>query len=104
MEIYFKNLSAEGTSVEKLVEDLVVLAHDVEELVKETGVTLAEHSRHELRTMVQQLRTQCEKLRHQVVVGARATDRRIRSNPYSFLGVAAGIGFVFGLLACTRRR
>lgn len=33
MEVYFKNLTDEGVSVEKLVEDLMCLTNDVEGLL-----------------------------------------------------------------------
>ena len=37
MEVYFKNLSSDEISTEKLVEDLMLLVHDAENLIAATG-------------------------------------------------------------------
>ena len=51
---------------------------------------------------VRQGRDTCEALQDQTVAGAREAaakaDRKVRSHPYASIGIAAGIGFVIGLI------
>src|SRR5688572_16287177 len=98
MEVFFKNLTGEEVSIEKLVEDLTVLAQDVEELVKVSGANLGEESKEQLATAVQRIKHRCENLKGRALAGAKATDRAIRTHPYVTLGIALGVGFIFGAL------
>jgi ElaB/YqjD/DUF883 family membrane-anchored ribosome-binding protein len=99
MEVFFKNLTGEEVSIEKLVEDLTVLAQDVEELVKVSSGNLGEESKEQLVSAVQRIKARSERLRGQAVAGAKATDRAIRLHPYTSLGIAVGVGFLLGALA-----
>ena len=103
MEVYFKNLTSEEVSVEKLVSDLMMLAHDVEDLVKVSGASLGEESREQLMSALERVKGRCERIKQQAMAGARATDRAIREYPYPALGVAAGVGFLVGALLFRRR-
>src|SRR5688572_9378917 len=98
MEVFFKNLTGEEVSIEKLVEDLTVLAQDVEDLVKVSSANLGEESKEQLVTAIQCVKARCESLKTQAVAGAKATDRAIRMHPYTSLGIAVGVGFVLGAL------
>jgi ElaB/YqjD/DUF883 family membrane-anchored ribosome-binding protein len=98
MEVFFKNLTGEEVSIEKLVEDLTVLAQDVEELVKVSSVNLGEDSKEQLRSAAQRIRVRCERLKEHAIAGAKATDRAIRLHPYTALGIAVGVGFVLGAI------
>ena len=102
MEVFFKNLTGDEVSVEKLVEDLVMLANDVEHLVRTTGADLPEESRRELMTALQRLKSRCESLKTHAIAGARATDKVIRRYPYYSLGVALAVGF--GLASLFQRK
>ncbi len=102
MEVFFKNLTTDEVSVEKLVEDLMLLANDVEGLVKATSGTLSEDSREELMTALDRVKRRCESLKQHALAGARATDRLIRAHPYYSLSAAFGLGCLLGVLA--RRR
>ena len=98
MEVFFKNLSSEEVTTEKLVEDLRILVQDAEQLVKATGANIADASRQELLTALQRLKLRAEQMKQQAVAGARATDRLIRDNPYRSLAAVFGAGFVLGLV------
>jgi len=98
MEVFFKNLTGEEVSIEKLVEDLTVLAQDVEELVKVNAANLGEESKEQLVTAIQRIRARCERLKSHAVAGAKATDRAIRLHPYTSLGIAVSVGFLLGAL------
>ena len=102
MEVYFKNLSSEEISTEKLVEDLMLLVHDAEDLIAATGASLAEESRAQLRTALERVKSRSEKIKEHALASARATDRLIRKHPYSSLGLAFGAGLLIGAL--TRRK
>ena len=103
MEVYFKNLSSDEVSTEKLVEDLRILVQDAEQLVKATGANIAEASKQELLTALQRLQLRCDQIKQRAAAGARATDRLIRANPYRSLGVVFGAGILMGLLINRRR-
>src|SRR5688572_14957512 len=102
MEVFFKNLTGEEVSIEKLVDDLTLLAQDIEELVKVSGAHLGEESKEQLVTAVQRIKNRCERLKFQAIAGAKATDRAIRMHPYTSLGIAVGVGFALGALAKPR--
>lgn len=104
MEVFFKNLTGEEVSIEKLVEDLTVLAQDVEELVKVSSGPLGEHSKEQLASAVHRIKVRSDRLKKHAIAGARATDRAIRLHPYTSLGIAVGVGFVLGAIANSARR
>ena len=102
MEVYYKDLISEGTSLEKLVDDLALVVQGADELAQASGVNLPEEKRQEIRTRLARLKEQCAKLRGQAVAGARATDKLLRQHPYSSLGIAIGCGLLIGWLMCRR--
>ena len=102
MEVYFKNLTSEEISTEKLVEDLTTLVEDAEQLVRATGATIGEASRQELMTALQRLKARAQQVRRRAVASARATDRLIRDNPYRSLAVVFGLGMVAGMIVNRR--
>ena len=104
MEVYFKNLTSEEVSIEKLVEDLAMLANDVEDFVRVSGAGLAEDSREQLMTALQRIKTRCESLKGHALAGAKATDRAIRRHPYPSLGIVFAAGVVLGAAVFARRR
>jgi ElaB/YqjD/DUF883 family membrane-anchored ribosome-binding protein len=103
MEVYFKNLSSEEVSTEKLVEDLLMLVQDAEELVKATGANIADASKQELMTALERVKSRAEQMKERAVAGARATDRVIRDNPYRSLAVVFGLGMIAGMIVNRRR-
>jgi ElaB/YqjD/DUF883 family membrane-anchored ribosome-binding protein len=103
MEVYFKNLSSEEVSTEKLVEDLLMLVQDAEELVKATGGNIADASKQELMTALERVKSRAQQMKERAVAGARATDRVIRDNPYRSLAVVFGVGMIAGMIVNRRR-
>jgi ElaB/YqjD/DUF883 family membrane-anchored ribosome-binding protein len=98
MEVYFKNLSAEETPTERLVEDVMALVSEAEDLVKLSSANLEEGEREELKTALDRIKGQCEKVKQQTLASARHADRLIRRYPYASLGIAFGVGMLVGLL------
>jgi ElaB/YqjD/DUF883 family membrane-anchored ribosome-binding protein len=97
MEVYFKNLSAEETPTERLVEDVMALVNEAEDFVKLSSANLGDGDKQELKTALERIKTQCEKVKQHALAGAREADRLIRRHPYSSLGIAFGAGILLGL-------
>ena len=101
------NNSSHDASVsrEKLVEDIKVLSKDVQELLKATASVVGEKAS-EARVKVQDsLKVAQEKLSEvQDTVRVRgqeafqASDTYVRDNPWNAVGVAAGVGFLLGVV------
>lgn len=94
-----------SVQTEKLVTDVKVLVNDTEELVKATTAQAGEKImdiRNRTQETVNKLKPQLVKLEAAVVEKAKATatatDAYIHENPWTAIGVSAGIGLVIGLL------
>jgi ElaB/YqjD/DUF883 family membrane-anchored ribosome-binding protein len=89
---------------EKLVEDVKVLIHDVQELLGATSSVVGDKAA-QARTRVQEsLKVAQGKLSevhgHVRAKGQEAfnvTDGYVRDNPWNAVGIAAGVGFLLGL-------
>ena len=90
---------------ERLVSDVKMLIDGTEELVKATATQAGEkilEMRNRAQQAVNNLKPQLVKIETAVVDKAKATatatDAYVRDNPWSAIGVSAGIGLVIGLL------
>ena len=90
---------------EKLVSDLTVLIDDAEELLKATASHAGEKAAAVRQRIEQSLRegrsslAEAEdRLLDEGKEAARAADAYARENPWTAVGIAAGIGLVLGLL------
>ncbi|MDB6018571.1 MAG: hypothetical protein JWR19_3060 [Pedosphaera sp.] len=72
-----KTGNGNAVTLQKLVDDLKVVVHDSEELI----------------------RSRAGQVRERAIAGARAADERIRKNPYPSLGLVLGAGLLLGVLA-----
>lgn len=98
MEVYFKELISKDATLEKLVDDLARVVQGADDFAEAIGVNPAEHPRHEIARRVHRLKESCQRINFEVASRARATDRRIRKNPYAFVGAAALLGIVAGAM------
>ena len=92
-------------STEKLLRDLKTVVHDGEELLKAGAQDLSERgaaARERLAAALEVARDTGRKLEQRVTECTRATDRLIRENPYQAVGLAFGIGMLFGILVNRR--
>jgi ElaB/YqjD/DUF883 family membrane-anchored ribosome-binding protein len=96
-------------SKEKLVTDLKVLVGDTEELLKATagqaGEKIAvarERIQASLAVYKDKLLDAEQALREKTKEAARATDEYVHDHPWQAVGVAAGVGFLLGLLVSRR--
>ncbi|MDD5403116.1 MAG: DUF883 family protein [Sulfuricella sp.] len=96
-------------SREKLVSDLKVVIGDAEELLRATanqaGEKIAEirvKAEENLRNAKIRLARAEEAMLARTKAAARATDDYVRANPWRAVGIAAGAGFIVGLLVGRR--
>ncbi len=95
MELYYKDLISKESSLEKLVDDLMLVVQGAEELAQVAGAKLPESERNEITTRLQRLKAGCGNVRRRAVSGALKADQLMRRYPYS----TAGFAFAAGLLA-----
>lgn len=94
---------------EKLMEDLRVIAQDVEALLRatasETGEKISE-ARMRAEASLRNARTRLEDASDEITERARAAataaDDYVHDKPWQAVGIAAGIGFIVGLLVSRR--
>jgi ElaB/YqjD/DUF883 family membrane-anchored ribosome-binding protein len=98
METFFKNMTGEEGTKQRLVKDLITLVHDAEDLVKATGGDLAQKSKEEIMEALERVKASCRRMEEQAASGLRAADQYVRKHPYESLGIAAGLGLVVGVL------
>jgi len=92
-------------STEKLLQDLKEVVRDGEELLKAGMEDLSERgaaAREKLAAALEVARDTQRRLQERAVAGAQATDRIIRQHPYESIGLAFGIGLLFGVVMCRR--
>jgi len=98
----------DGTDIvtrDKLVADLRVVINDAEELLKITAGQAGERAaavRDRLQKTIEQAKGKLveaeNKALDQTKAAARATDAYVHENPWRSVGIAAGVGLLFGLL------
>ena len=98
METFFKNMTGDEGTKQRLVKDLITLVHDAEDLVKATGGDLAQKSKEEIMQALERVKASCSRLEEQAASGLRAADQYVRHHPYESLGIALGLGLVAGVL------
>lgn len=103
MEVYFKDLISEDSSLEKLVDDLSRVVQGADDLAKAMGSEVPEQTRQEVVGQLNRLKAKCQRLKEQAVSGARATDKIVRANPYASLAVMFGLGLFIGCRVLRRR-
>src|SRR5262249_31162625 len=102
MELYYKDLISKESSLEKLVDDLMLVVQGADELAQATGGQLSKQDKDEITSQLQQLKASYRRLRQHAIAGALTADKLMRRYPYS----TAGFAFAFGLLAgrCMQRK
>ena len=89
----------------KLVDDLRVLSHDAEAMLRETAGQTGEkvsEIRQRLAASLESAKATYRRIEDKAVAGAKATDKTIREHPYESIGVAFGVGLLVGVLVGRR--
>src|SRR5215467_13452645 len=87
MELYYKDLISEDSSLEKLVDDLMLVVQGAEEFAQAAGANLNGPGKEEIRSRLARLKERCRNLKRQTVATALAADKVVRQYPYSGLGL-----------------
>lgn len=95
MELYYKDLISKDSSLEKLVDDLMLVVQGADEFAQAAGGGMGELDKQEVTSGLRQLKLGYQHLRQRAVAGALAADKLMRRYPYS----TAGFAFAFGMLA-----
>ena len=98
MELYYKDLISEDASLERLVDDLMLVVQGANEFAEAAGASLPQINQEEIHTRLQRLKENCRRIKEQAVAGAVATDKVLRNHPYSSLGLAFACGLLAGTL------
>jgi ElaB/YqjD/DUF883 family membrane-anchored ribosome-binding protein len=103
MELYYKDLISKESSLEKLVDDLMLVVQGADELAQAAGAELGEVERREITSRLQHLKDGVQRLRHHAAEGAAAADKILRRYPYSTAGVAFAAGLLVATYFCRKR-
>jgi len=94
---------------EKLMSDLKLVIADAEELLKLTAGQVGDKAaemRTRMQTRMEQAKVDLARVQETALASARdagkAADTYVHENPWTAIGIAAGIGVVFGLLISRR--
>jgi len=94
MELYYKDLISEETSLEKLVDELMLAVQGADECVS----GLDSRRKQEIISLLERLKHAGLTMKNQAVATARATDKMLRQRPYSSIGLAFVLGLIAGAL------
>jgi ElaB/YqjD/DUF883 family membrane-anchored ribosome-binding protein len=98
MELYYRDLISKDASLEKLVDDLMLVVQGAEEFAEATGSGLPKEHQEELTSRLQRLKEGCRNVQQQARQTALAVDKVIRQYPYSSAGIGFGVGLIAGIL------
>lgn len=97
--------TTQDLSKDKLVADLKIVVADAEELLRATASQAGEKvavARERIQASLASARVKLVDAERVIVdrtrQAAKATDEYVRENPWKAVGVAAGVGFLLGLL------
>lgn len=102
MELYYKDLISEEASLEKLVDDLMLVVQGTDEFVQAAGASLDDLPKEEIITRLERLKESCRKVKESAKASALAVDKLLHQYPYSAAGFALAVGLLAGALL-TRR-
>jgi len=97
METHFEFDQPENGSARKVMQDVRVLIHDVEDVLKEASQRWSAKSKIELDVALQRMQVAREKLEAQARVTAARGAEVVREHPFKSLGVAFAAGMLIGL-------
>ena len=96
----------EPITTDKLMQDLRAVVHDAEELLRATAGQTGEkfesvraRAQESLRNAKERLAAAGADLESRARAAARSTDDYVHQNPWTAIAIAAGIGFIAGMLS-----
>jgi ElaB/YqjD/DUF883 family membrane-anchored ribosome-binding protein len=103
MELYYKDLISKESSLEKLVDNLLLIVQGADEFAEAAGSGLPADQKEEIRTRLQRLKEGCARIKEQAVASALAADKLLRQYPYTSVGFAFSLGLLVSALAKRNR-
>jgi ElaB/YqjD/DUF883 family membrane-anchored ribosome-binding protein len=103
MELYYKDLISEEASLEKLVDDLMLVVQGAHEFAEAAGANLEPRRKEEITTRLERLKEGCRRLEERALATAFVADKTLRQFPYSSAGFAFAFGLLAGVMAGRRR-
>lgn len=104
MELYYKDLISQETSLEKLVDDLMLVVQGAEEVAQAAGSGLQEKHKLDITARLQQLKDGCRRIQQHAISSALAADKVMHQYPYSSAGFAFALGVLAGALWAKKRQ
>ncbi len=95
MEVYYKDLISEEASLEKLVDELMLIVQGADTLAQTANLQLAGE---EIMPKLERLKLACRELQQRARAQASNANRLVREYPYPFVGVAFVAGVLTGRL------
>ena len=96
---------SEVVTKEKLVDDVKVVLHDADILLRETAGQVGEKAREARERLERGMKATRERLTdlqkqgiEQTKLAVKATDQFVHENPWQSIGIAFGVGALLGLL------
>ena len=77
MELYYKDLISKEASLDKLVDDLMLMVQGVDQFAQTAAASLSESEKQEITSRLEQLKAACLRLREHAVAGALAADKTV---------------------------
>ena len=93
--------------IDKVVDDLKVLGHDADELMRATAGDAREtvcEARDRLGRAIEAARRSCDRAQRRAKEGVKMADEVVQKHPYETAGAAFGVGLVLGALAVWKLR
>lgn len=94
-----------NTPTDNLMHDLQTVVGDAEDLLKATASQSGEHitrirarAEESLRLARERIKEMTQNAEAQARAAARQVDKRVHENPWTAVGIAAGVGLVLGIL------
>ena len=91
-------MTAENARLDRLAEEVEMLAQNVQELVQTGSTALPARERERLAAVLAQLKTAVGRVKQEALNGIKVTDRVIRKHPYQSAGIALALGLLVGAL------
>jgi ElaB/YqjD/DUF883 family membrane-anchored ribosome-binding protein len=104
MELYYKDLISEDASLDKLVDDLMLVVQGASEIVEAAGPHLNPEQNAAIHSKIQAIKEGCNQIKEHAMSGMRATDKLLRKYPYSSIGFAFSLGILSAIAVGRARR
>ncbi|HZV36645.1 MAG TPA: hypothetical protein VFB72_18855 [Verrucomicrobiae bacterium] len=98
MEVYFKNLTPEEGTADKLLHDINVLGENTEELFRVSQGKLAEKSKEKFLQRLERIKAACRAMQEQSAKEAASHPAASETFPYTTMGIVFGVGILMGVL------